>query len=218
MVFGNRIAFYDSADPIIEKRFLVMNFIRTTLTLVTLLLFSGNAHAAILDASHGVGFLNPGDHGEFISGYSGSSYYSEDFYGSLAPNSVLTVSYSLTNALETSLSALAYHGFFSDLAGSEAYADVYGNNTSSSFAFSYLLTVVANLTDPNNGSVIVSNNTSNIVNFGSLVLSYLCGSCNVVRTSYNVTSTPLPAALPLFGLGISALVGARIRRKKKVSL
>lgn len=190
-----------------------MKLIRAIIVFAFFAISSSSSHAAILSYSKNVGLLNDGDFGKYQNFYQGENYVSETLSGSLAKNSILTITYTLTDALQTSVTASAFK-LFSWLSYGSDYDDGSGIDHSSNGTNNPLLTTVANVIDPNHGSVVISNLTAKKVGFVSLIVSHLYGDSSSIITSYEVTSVPLPAALPLFGLGIAALAGARVRRKK----
>jgi len=79
-----------------------------------------------------------------------------------------------------------------------------------------LVLVTANIVDATHGYTTIKNLSSTWVNFFSAILSG--SSLTSVTTYYHVTATPLPAALPLFGAGLVALVGLRKRRKTDAAI
>ena len=64
-------------------------------------------------------------------------------------------------------------------------------------------------------SIIIANLMNNPLGFLSSI--YLPGYEGTVTTTYNTTAVPLPAALPLFGLGLIGLAGIKRLKKNKAS-
>lgn len=71
---------------------------------------------------------------------------------------------------------------------------------------------------PSAASLVIQNLSGSVMPFlAEFMQVYAGGSYPRVDVHYEVNAVPLPAALPMFGLGIAAIAGAR-RRKKKESL
>ncbi|MFA6280306.1 MAG: VPLPA-CTERM sorting domain-containing protein [Bdellovibrionales bacterium] len=71
--------------------------------------------------------------------------------------------------------------------------------------------------DKQTATVIITNLANVAANFDSYFLSYRWMREGRVATTYAVSSVPLPAALPLFGLGLAGLAGYRRRKSSKAA-
>jgi hypothetical protein len=69
----------------------------------------------------------------------------------------------------------------------------------------------------NKASVIIKNFSSGVANYVSLFLGSVLRNQDL-EIAYAVSAVPLPAALPMFALGLGALVGLGARRKRKADL
>jgi hypothetical protein len=65
----------------------------------------------------------------------------------------------------------------------------------------------------NIGKSVITNLSAMAISFKSALHAFLFGPASLTGT-IEVSQVPLPAALPLFGLGIASLVGLRMRKKK----
>ncbi len=64
----------------------------------------------------------------------------------------------------------------------------------------------------NTATATIINSSGGLLDITSVLFAYL-GSNKKYTISYNVTETPLPAALPMFALGLCAVAGIRKRKK-----
>ena len=72
------------------------------------------------------------------------------------------------------------------------------------------VSVIASMADDKESATVTITNFSDFTaNFKSYFFACDCFWTGKVSTTYAVTSVPLPAALPLFGLGLAGLVGVR---------
>lgn len=65
------------------------------------------------------------------------------------------------------------------------------------------------------GSAIIKNYSEGFLDIVSVLVGAIAAGGNTYTISYSVSSVPLPAALPMFGMGIIAVAGMRARSKKK---
>ena len=68
----------------------------------------------------------------------------------------------------------------------------------------------AQMTSAVSGMTIIKNFSAGLANFSTQMLAFGAG---LVSIHYEVSAIPLPAALPMFGLGLLALAGVRKARK-----
>jgi hypothetical protein len=142
--------------------------------------------------------------------------------GSLPSNSIATFTYNFVGNLNTSFltSNAAY-----------SYTDVgvnyKGFTTSSSpvgfdFAVGYqnntpsvpLAIASSQITGSQSATVVIKNFSAGVLSYANAFLGTVTGSKNFT-VAYNISAVPVPAALPLFGLGLGALGFVRARARKK---
>jgi len=205
-----------------------MSFFRIALFVAFASFFASNAQAATVVDYYGADF----DMGEVEIGQTGtitndyykrSSSYINAAYGLLPSNSMIRFDYTLTGVslgtLEVGMASYEYKGRDDYYTGS-----AYANSNGSSEAFGFvngisstpLVLATANMTSPSTGYIIIKNYASEAADFLAMIMGILSLGGQVAAT-YAVTEIPLPAALPLFGLGLAALTGAGLRRKKMKS-
>ena len=132
-------------------------------------------------------------------------------------NSMITFTYNSTGFIPGEGKGFIY---VYDPVGNQAYSTAPiepGGLTSveSSTAYAYASAQFVN-GNSNEGNFIIKNLTTNSIN----VLSYFqqlysMGSTAGVTINYEVSAVPLPAALPMFGMGLLAVAG--LRRRKAVA-
>lgn len=66
------------------------------------------------------------------------------------------------------------------------------------------------------GSFLIKNITGEVVDL-TLVIGAILNGYSTLTVEGSVTAVPLPAALPLFGLGIASLAGYGIKRRKEAA-
>ncbi len=75
-----------------------------------------------------------------------------------------------------------------------------------------LITAMAHLPTITSGTATIINRGSDAIGFQAQLMAYLT-SAVALAVKVTVTSVPLPAALPLFGLGIASLAAYRSRKE-----
>ncbi len=104
-----------------------------------------------------------------------------------------------------------YDGFAVALSqGSLSFSKGFVNGAPVSTALAY---ASANLDTGNNvASATIANGSDGFLNITNALFAFVRGS-NKYNISYRVTATPLPAALPMFIMGLLAVFGIQKRRK-----
>lgn len=199
---------------------------RTALYVVALLglLFaSSNANASSIPTYTGadinLGSLSVGDEG-IISNDSFSLAYLNKVTGLLPANSKITFSYTVTGiALGTLLVDLANYGYkgVDGYYNGSAWASTNGMSPIATGFFNGvastpLVLASANLTSPNSGTTVITSVAQDIAEFTSMITGLVFG-IGKIDGYFIVEAVPLPAALPLLGLGIAGLAGVRARKK-----
>lgn len=162
------------------------------------------------------------------------------FKGYIPSNSMITFTYSSENSRPSLLGLEAVQAFgeyhYKDennnmLLGAQNVLEVYngiGSNISAEYKIGNqivenpgLLFVTAQFVDniQSQATVVIKNLSAGSLFFETSFLQffskYVGGTVNV---HYEVSAVPLPAALPLFGLGLAGMAGVRSRRKAKKAL
>jgi hypothetical protein len=70
--------------------------------------------------------------------------------------------------------------------------------------------------DSNSGRTVMTNLSAGLANFSSYLLGALPNGISLTNVHWVVEAVPLPAALPLFGLGLAGLAGYSRRKKLAV--
>jgi hypothetical protein len=192
-----------------------MKTISTLLAVAVVALMATPAHAVVVKETPGT--LVAGDSG-FYSTTVNNKFYEHDVLGALSSMSKITFTYDLTNTSENGGAAISSIGYtvtdpvFSASASAEE-AGVSMSDVSSD----HLILASAAMTTDFAGTTTITNLSKNrIINFTSTIAAYLTKGAQLT-VSYAVTAVPLPAALPLFGLGIAALAGIRAKKKLQAS-
>lgn len=194
------------------------------IALAAFLAFSGTAQAATIVDYTGndvdMGYLSLGQSGTITNNQKFSSFLNS-VSGYIPSNSMITFTYTLSgNALNTVLTNFA--SYFYETAAGDLYAGgAYANAPGSSGAIgtvnggvsSPLVLIFANLVDSTHGSVVIKNYSADVANFVAMIAGFMASS-GVVSAYYEVSSIPLPAALSMFGLGIAAVAGLGLRKKR----
>jgi hypothetical protein len=202
-------------------------FFTVAIVSVGLLVGANKASAAIVDFSGddiNMGTLAIGQSGT-ISADSLGSLVVNSVQGVLPVNSLLTFTYNFSgNLLAGVLAAGSEYTYTAggvDFAGSSLSVEPLGLNyasgtengaPSSALAFS---SAQVDFTG-NTASAIISNESAGVLDFSSVFVGLVIGDRNL-DIAYNVSAVPLPGALPLFGLGLAAMAGYNMRRKKKMA-
>ena len=128
--------------------------------------------------------------------------------GSLPSNTMVTFTYNFGAALLPGSSITA-------LLQNDSGKTVFDTNEGYT-ANNPLLFVSAQFSGDNTAAtVILKNLSADPAGAFSLVFGFLGENSAVTSVAYHVSAVPLPAALPLFGVGLGALAGFGIRRKRK---
>lgn len=159
-----------------------------------------------------VDFVSTDSYTDLVSNmYKGANFVNIE--GSLAANNILTINYSVSN-LSSSLRSVSL----------EAYADAGTKSVDVNLSTGLGVynddddqgnLAIAALWDPAtlSGSLTIENLSGVKASITSWLTAVLKGA-GTFTLSASVSSVPLPAALPLFGLGLAALAGYRAKNKK----
>lgn len=147
--------------------------------------------------------------------YADDNLFSATYFGSLPGLSRIVFTYTLDSDAAgalgawptASLSSLAYEG----LTGVAAMTSVYQPEKVSS---DDMLVATAYLPSYSYGQATITNLGSDPIQFQTTLLAWLSKAVGMT-VAVAVSSVPLPAALPLFGLGLASLAGFRARKKKE---
>lgn len=144
--------------------------------------------------------------------------------GSLPANSMVTFTYNFAGTLASGL--LTTSAGYSYVDGGTSYN---GYTTASSPAFTYsvgyenaapataLAVSSAQISGDNSATLIIKNLSAGVLTYANSFMGTVLGAKNFT-VAYNVSAVPVPAALPLFGLGLGALAAMRMRARKKQNL
>lgn len=145
--------------------------------------------------------------------------------GSLPSNSMVTFTYNFAGTLTSSF--LTASGGYSYVDGSGSHMGYTTANAPGGFGFSAsydnatpvapLALSTAQITGSNSASVIIKNLSAGALSYASAFMGTVMGSKNFT-VAYSVSAVPVPAALPLFGLGLGALAFVRSRARRKQDL
>ncbi len=185
-----------------------------------LLMNAGTASAAFVT---NMGLVSAGDSGVIDMSHSGNLIVNS-ITGSLPSNSMITFSYDFDGNID--FGALSAGGQYAYNTGGSLFEGMTLDTTfSSPVAMGYtdgtpspalaLASAQIDFTG-NTATAVIKNLSSGIVHYASL-FSGLFSGAKTGTVSYVVSAVPLPAALPLFGLGLGAMAGFGIRRKKKLA-
>lgn len=142
--------------------------------------------------------------------------------GSLPSNSMITFSYTTPGALTS--------GYLDTSAG-YSYKDGGVNYTGyshtdepngSDFSIGFengspstaLAVTSAQINNPSSVTVIIKNFSAGVVTYANAFMARVLGNPDFT-IAYNVSAVPVPAALPLFGLGLGALAAMKSRSRRK---
>ncbi|MDD3183446.1 MAG: VPLPA-CTERM sorting domain-containing protein [Alphaproteobacteria bacterium] len=181
-------------------------------------LCSVSAQAAVSPLTVGVGL------GEVNSLSSGSTTYDgidgriwAEYYGSLPGMTKITFTYDIIPSSDASVPLAGYMGLSSigsSIIDTSINATVFTDvNPTAASATDNLVTAYASLPSFTNGTASITNLSAELVSFKTTLIAFLNQYVGL-KVTWNVSSVPLPAALPLFGLGLASLAGYRLRKKK----
>lgn len=151
--------------------------------------------------------------------------YSLSIFGSIPSNTMITFSYKFpdivpNSALEVSMGSYDYKIGGDHYTGS-AYANSGGYTDAKSFfndvqTISPLVIASANIDNSGYmGTTIIKNLSGGLVEFESDFFAMLFKE-GLVNVSATVSSVPLPAALPMFGLGLAGITALRSKKRKNI--
>lgn len=186
--------------------------------LVSFVLTPNTAKAA--NVSYNLGNVSIGQTGLFVSSHP-DILVTGNFSGSLPSNSMITFSYNFGGSLLSGyISAGADYSYLLDgdsFNGGALQTDPtgidYSYGTINGTPSNSLVMASAQINSPMTGTTVITNNSAGLGNFASVFQGLIAGNNNLT-VSYNVSAVPLPAALPLFAAGLSALGFGYWRRKK----
>lgn len=202
--------------------------------------FAPSAHAATIaltSPSFDMGTLTAGDSGtiDASSLISPSGYLSFMLTGNLGVNSLLTFSFAFPdgtiNTFDMHQVSYSYGGidplkptYYGGASASSFWAGT-SLDSGSSAGYQYnaatdkydsttsLVLASSHLASASEGETSVKNNAGDLARF-LFALTALDLTKGAPDISYSVAAVPLPAALPLFGLGFAGLVGLRSRKRR----
>ncbi len=195
-----------------------------TILATGLILNAGAAYAAIVNYVGNINDMNTvsiGQTGTLSSANSGGLLVN-DIQGSLPSNSMITFTYNfggdlLSGSLNSGssydylLAGDNYNGGALNQAPSNTYYSFGTINGNPSTSLVVASAQIDATTDT--GMTSITNNSAGLATFASIFTGLIAGANNLTIT-YSVSAVPLPAALPLFGLGLSALGFGAWRRKR----
>lgn len=140
-----------------------------------------------------------------------------EYYGSLPSMTKITFTYDIA-PLTGAASAVSGYAGLSSVGSSIEDASINARaktNVGSPDATTTddLVTAFASLPNYSHGTASITNLSDKLISFKTTLIAMLNKYVNLT-VSYQVEAVPLPAALPLFGLGLASLAGYRLRKKK----
>lgn len=143
--------------------------------------------------------------------------------GSLPANSMITFSYNFDGVLDSGY--LTTSGGYSYTNGGVSYTGYTTATAPGGFGFSAsyedatpvaaLALSSAQITSPSTATVIIKNLSAGALSYVSAFMGTVAKGAKSFTVAYNVSAVPVPAALPLFGLGLGALAWRARSRKNK---
>ncbi len=186
---------------------------------------ANNASAAIVDYSGGdvnMGNVVVGQSGT-ITGDSLGALIVNNISGALPNNSMITFTYNfagnLLGGILASGAEYSYNVGADNFSGSTLSINPmglqysFGTTNGTSSAALAMASAQIDFT-ANTATAIITNDSAGLLDFASFFTGLVIGDNNL-SVAYSVSSVPLPAALPLFGLGLTAFAGYSIRKRKK---
>ena len=193
-------------------------FFIVSILALSLLSFANNASAA--NVNYDLGTVAIGDTGVLVSNHP-DILVTNNIAGSLPSNSMITFSYNFGGSLLSGyLSAGADYSYLMDgdsFNGGALNTSPTGINysfgTVNGVSSTPLVMASAQIDTATTGTTVITNNSGGLGTFASVFQGLIAGN-NDVTVAYSVSAVPLPAALPLFGAGLSALGFGAWRRRK----
>lgn len=147
--------------------------------------------------------------------------------GSLPSNSMASFTYEFSGLMTSSyLTSTSGYSFMDGMTPNFGYttaADTSVAPGSFSYSISYvgatpsataLAVSSAQIDTLQKATLVIKNLSGGALTFANTFIGTLLGSTNFT-VAYNISAVPVPAALPLFGLGLSALGAMRLRARRK---
>ena len=187
---------------------------RLLLIAVVVLCFGLSAGKASAAYSEDLGTVVPGAAGSFTFSGGGVTglWVAGDVFGKLPPLSMVEFTYNSTGPFlfQTLTSAGQYNG------GLEYSFENVPSGAAGSSAGSLVITS-AQILSSQEATGIIKNLSSEIADFQSVFAGFFFGAGKQLNIEYSVSAVPVPAALPLFVMGLGGLVfGARRKKKAQV--
>ncbi|PJB70858.1 MAG: hypothetical protein CO093_06900 [Alphaproteobacteria bacterium CG_4_9_14_3_um_filter_47_13] len=197
-----------------------------TVLVLALTLKVGTVSAATVDFNAGVdmGTVSIGQTGTITADHFGNLILNK-ITGSLPANGMITFTYNFAGNLVSGFlaagSSYSYIDGGSDFAGKSVSIAPLGlsstNGTVDGFPSTALSVASAQIDfDNNTATSTIKNFSSGVVDYVNLFAGLVLGNKNL-EIAYSVSAVPLPAALPLFGIGLAALAGFGARKRKKIN-
>lgn len=192
------------------------------------LLSPSSASAVVIDYSGfniGMGNVSVGQTGTIHAGHLGNLIVNQ-ITGTLPSNSMITFSYDFAGDIDWA--ALLTGAGYSYTDGGHNYAGYsieippgpvsFGYGEVDGFPSTPLAVASAQIDfSANTASVVIKNFSAGVANYVNLFLGSVLRNQSL-EIAYAVSAVPLPAALPMFALGLGALAGFGARRKRKADL
>ena len=192
------------------------------------LLAAGTAQASVVNfsgANVDMGTLAVGQSGTIANNYTSTSVGPYSFengndFGFLPTNSSVTFTYTFSNLVAASMHSYGSYNYTSGgltyIGSSSAYSN--GSTTSvgsTNGVSSAPLTFASANVGTSTGSTTITNTSGSLAQIQSLFSALFSSTGHLVSVTYNVSSVPLPASMPLFAAVLAGLFGMSYLRKRR---
>ncbi len=186
-------------------------YILLTIAVLSLGIFANAKPAFAASMPYDMGLLSAPDGGEIGTMWFETHTVRFDIIGSLEPNTMITFSYNDITITTNNIFAFGKYDNIDGLGSADASSD--GDFTLDPAG---LALASANITG-GIATTTITNLSAGLLDFGSNFLGWSPSLFGFMEVSYNVSSVPLPAALPMFGLALIALRRFFSKKKEEVA-